>query len=286
MEPPDTDYRVDVTIKKGVPWLLGEAGTKSLEDSRWVENRQYFWRHGREYEDTLCFADHTCFTHTHIYMTLGMSALSADMKNDGILGLSRNSTFLKRIKDWVKYPAFTADLRRISGGVYDFGKIDDSKYTGNITYTRVLEEDHALTGFWVVRTTGFGFGTDSFTLKPLTAVIDTSTHLILLPADIVQDYWSKVPGSKYMYDHASYVFPCKQNSTLPSLTIGFETHRVTIPGPHLAYAPLGKDGLCEGGLQAAQQPNGPAVIGQLLLKRQFVVFDFGLARVGFADKPL
>lgn len=77
-----------------------------------------------------------------------------DKNNDGLLGLAfssintvsprRQATFFDTVKSDLDKPLFAVTLKHGAPGTYDFGYIDQKKFTGSLTYTDVDNSQ----GFW------------------------------------------------------------------------------------------------------------------------------------------
>ena len=131
---------------------------------------------------------------------------------------------------------FTADLQKGQPGAYDFGYINSSRYTGDITYTPV---DNSR-GFWEFNGTGYGIEGGSFNFRSIDAIADTGTTLLLLDSDIVSQYYSQVSGAGYDSTQGGYTFPC--SSTLPYLALGIGSYPAVVPGSYLNYAQVSSTG--------------------------------------------
>lgn len=127
---------------------------------------------------------------------------------------------------------FTVDLKKGAPGSYDFGFIDDSKYTGEITYTAV----NSANGFWEFTGTGYGVGDGSFQSSSIDAIADTGTTLILIDDDIVSAYYDEVDGAQYDNSQGGYTFDC--TATLPDFILGVEDAQFTVPGSFINFAPI------------------------------------------------
>ncbi|KAI2464022.1 secreted aspartic proteinase precursor [Annulohypoxylon bovei var. microspora] len=218
------------------------------------------------------------------------SEFQSDTNNDGLLGLAFSSintvepkaqkTFFDNIASSLDTAAWTADLKYHTAGTYDFGVIDDSKYTGAITYTDVDNSQ----GFWSFSSTGYGIGTGAFKSTSFDGIADTGTTLALLPDSIVTAYYKKVTGSKLDSTQGGYTFPC--STTPPDFVFGVEGAKFTIPGEFINYAPV-DDTTCFGGIQS-DDGIGFSIFGDVALKAAFVVFDqsTGSPRLGWASKDL
>ena len=232
-----------------------------------------------------------------------------DVDNDGIFGLgfsnintvtpTQQKTFFDNVKGTLALPLFTANLLKGTPGSYDFGFIDSSKHTGNVTYVSV----DSANGFWGVISKGFAVGSGNFTFSPFRSIVDTGTTLLLLPVALVSAYYASVSGARYDSYQGGYTFPC--STFLPSFTLGFEEYRAVVPGSYINYAPLedGTDGecliplqfgghmlielipACYGGIQR-NTGIGFSIIGDVFIKSQFIVFDSRGPHLGIAPKAL
>ncbi|KAJ6256488.1 Penicillopepsin [Drechslerella dactyloides] len=196
---------------------------------------------------------------------------------DGLVGLAFSSinqvsprpqkTFLENVMSQLDEKVLTADLKHQETGTYEFGNIDKSKYTGEITYTDVDNSQ----GFWE-----FDAGNGA------TAIADTGTTLLLMSNSIVKKYYSKVKGAKLDNTQGGYTFPC--NTKLNDLTVTVGDGQATIPGKYLNYAPVSEgSSTCFGGLQGYD--GNMYIYGDIFLKAFYSIFDFGNTRFGWASKP-
>lgn len=166
-------------------------------------------------------------------------------------------------------------------GTMDFGYIDESKYTGNIAYTPVVEIPNApATGFWSFTWSGFAIGSSKFNSSVVPVLTDTGGNLILLPQSIAQKYYSYVSGA-YQQSDGSWCFPC--SSALPSFTFGVGSFRAVVDSKHMVFAGLSDGVNCYGAIQLTDE-TGFAYFGTPFLDALFVVHDYGGHRLGFAAR--
>lgn len=172
-------------------------------------------------------------------------------------------------------------LTTSSAGTYNFGFIDDSLYTGNISYTSVDSSD----GYWMMSTSGYQVGGQAFESTAITGIADTGTTLLMLPTAVVEAYYAQIAGSSYDSTNGGYVFPC--DVTPPDFTLGIEDGRIVIPGSYMNYSPLDSTNTsCFGGIQD-DSDIGFAIFGDVALKAAFVVFEGGAdPKIGWASKNL
>lgn len=168
-------------------------------------------------------------------------------------------------------------------GTYTFGTIDKTRYTGAITYVDV----DAKGGFWMFNITGYAVGNSTFSHTSFRGIADTGTTLAMLPKAVVKTYYDAVPQARNEPSLGGYVFPCQ--AKLPNFVLGVGKSRITVPGKFVNYAPADALGvMCYGGIQS-DAGIGFSVIGDVVLKAAFVVFDAQVAeapRLGWAAKKL
>lgn len=213
----------------------------------------------------------------------------ADTASNGLVGLAfssintvvpyRQKTFAENALSQLASPIFTANLKHNAVGSYDFGFVNSSSFTGNLSYTAV----NSANGFWQ-------FPTPSYTINGVTytdsssssAIADTGTTLLLVSNTIAANYYAQVNGSSYSDDAAGYLFPC--GTVLPSITLSVGNLTATIPGSLLSYATY-SGSTCYGALQGYD--GNMYIYGDIFFKQYFTVFDYGstgTTRIGIASK--
>lgn len=90
-----------------------------------------------------------------------------DRNNDGLMGLAfssintvkprKQTTFFDTVESQLAQPVFAANLKHNQPGTYDFGFIDQSKYTGSLAYTPVDSSQ----GFWMFTADGYKVGSST-----------------------------------------------------------------------------------------------------------------------------
>lgn len=219
-----------------------------------------------------------------------ISSEFASDESDGLLGLAFSSintvtpdqqqTFFANAETLLDSPLFTANLLKGEPGSYNFGYIDDSEYTGDITYTAVDNSQ----GFWGFTADGYTVGTASAVTESIAAIADTGTSLLLLPDDVVSAYYAQVDGSENSSADGGYIFSC--DATLPDFTASIAGYDAVVPGSYMNYAPVSSgSSSCFGGIQS-DSGIGFSIFGDIFLKSQFVVFSDanGGPQLGFAAK--
>ncbi|KAM7210183.1 Aspartic peptidase domain containing protein [Rhypophila decipiens] len=179
---------------------------------------------------------------------------------------------LRRIKDDLVSPVFTANLKHSIEGNYNFGYLNASEYIPNPN-----SPVDPKSVYWTFLATGYGVGPPSLMAinRTYTAIADTGTTLLLVPSQIVRAYYARVTGSVYDPFWAAMIFPCE--AELPDFSFyigpGGSTYRGVVPGRYMNYVSF-NGSHCYGGIQSSDAI-GFAVFGALLIKSQFVVLMLG-----------
>ncbi|KAF9284882.1 hypothetical protein BGZ68_004339 [Mortierella alpina] len=205
---------------------------------------------------------------------------------DGILGLSfgvlsdTTSVLESMMKDKLvdkgvvsfalgKYPSETGG-EALFGGI-DMSKVEDGQ---EITYTDVVNDR-----YWAVKITGtFVDGQSVFTEsgdKGMTAVVDTGSTLLILPSAVATAIHKKIP--KAIRLHERWYVPCKGTHTL-EFQIGGA--KFGVPYSDIARERSALREMCHSGVQT--NPGTFAIIGDVFIKNNYVVFDEENRRMGFA----
>lgn len=224
------------------------------------------------------------------------AGLAADADISGLMGLgmssgntvrpARQNTFMDTIKASLKAPLFAADLRTAVGagadggaaGKYDFGFVDAGAYEGTMQYVPVNKSSV----YWAFSPSGYAVGKAAYVATPWKVIADTGTSLLLLPDAMVKAYYAAVKGAGPDKGAGGWVFPC--NEVLPDWTFGIGYYRGVVPGRYMNYHAVNSTH-CFGGIQGSDNI-GFSIFGDVLLKAQFVVFDLGNLRLGWANKKL
>ncbi|KAI9764090.1 MAG: hypothetical protein M1840_008895 [Geoglossum simile] len=190
-------------------------------------------------------------------------------------------TFFDNVISTLQQPVFTADLKKGTPGIYEFGNINSSAFVGDLTFTNVDDSR----GFWEFNPTKITVNGQDTNL-PGGAIADTGTTLILLDQASALAYYTTFDGAVFNEQAQAFLFPC--NAVLPDLNIEIEGKTFTVPGSLINFAPappiLGVD-TCIGGIQIT--PKSPMIFGDVFFKAVFTVFDAGTPpRLGFAKQNL
>ncbi|KAL3960329.1 hypothetical protein ACCO45_005446 [Purpureocillium lilacinum] len=204
-------------------------------------------------------------------------ALRGETGFSGIMGLAKlldnniqppQPSFLSVLQKQLKAPVFTVDVRKNATSRFDFGRVDQTLASDNITW---LDTDPTSPMWSVEFELTAWTGNSVWLYHKFQAIIDTGTSLMFLPELLASMYWEKVPGVDSSL--GSYRFPCNVTDSLPDLLLKL---------PALTT----DNDLCWGGMQGSGQLNGVIIMGDVMLKALFVAFDVEKGRVGFANKFL
>jgi hypothetical protein len=165
-----------------------------------------------------------------------------DTSNNGLLGLAfsklntvkpqQQKTFFDNVMPSLAEPVFTADLRKNAVGAYEFGRIDSTKFTGNMAWIPV----NTTQGFWQFGTAGFAVGNGSVKkTAPAQAIADTGTTLILTSQEVADAYYGQIQGAVNDAQVGGFTVPC--DATLPDLTLDAAgVYQAVVKGADINFA--------------------------------------------------
>ncbi|KAJ4153447.1 hypothetical protein LMH87_009932 [Akanthomyces muscarius] len=215
------------------------------------------------------------------------SQFTNDSDSSGLLGLAydkgntvkptQQKTWFSNIKSRLAQPLFTARLKHQEVGSYNFGYIDQSQYTGDISYTPAFTD--AL-GHRLFNATGYAVADAELNDRVITGTADTGTSIVYLPTDVASDYWSNVDGAqKQQVAEGQYLWVFDCNTSLPTFSFGVGSGRITIHSDNINFA--SEQGSCIGGLGGID--GALAIFGDVAMKSGFVVYDDGNNQLGWAE---
>ncbi|KAF2873345.1 aspartic peptidase domain-containing protein [Massariosphaeria phaeospora] len=218
-----------------------------------------------------------------------------DTNTDGLVGLAFSNlntvndgtqktpqkTFFDNVMNDLDLPVFTADLDPDGTGVYEFGKIDASKFQGEMAWIPV----NASSGFWQIDSAKFSVGNETFTNRAASkAIADTGTSLLLVDQAVAETYYQQVQGAQLDAQVGGFVYPC--DAQLPDMAVAIgDSYMARIPGNQITFATVDEaNTTCFGGVQG-NMGSGMQIYGDVLFKAQFVAFNGGNQSLGFGEKP-
>lgn len=269
------------------------SSSKAQEGSTWaITYGDGSGASGTTYSDTVTLGSSIRAFNQTIQSARRVSrGLATDPAVSGLLGLgmsagntvrpSRSRTLMDTLRGSLKKPLFAADLRSKSEGRYDFGFIDESAYEGTMQWVPV--DNSSI--YWKFTPSGYsvGSGDDAeWVAKPWPVIADTGTSLLLLPDQMVDAYYANIEGASSNQLLGGTIVPC--DSKMPDFVFGIGYYRGVVPGRYMIYHNVNASH-CFGGIQKAGGI-GFSIFGDVLLKAQYVVFDLGHMKLGFANKEL
>jgi aspergillopepsin I len=214
--------------------------------------------------------------------------ISFETASDGILGLApsiinnvqpeKQTTFFETLEPTLQKKVFAANLRIDGKGTWDFGYIDESKFTGDITWAPLAgDQKH-----WKINVGEYAVGNQSFSSASIGEVIvDSGSALVYLPDAVVENYYGQIEGSSHTQG-GSFIFPC--NSTMPDLNFKVGSGVLSMPGREVNYGTYdsAKD-LCVGAIQT-QLNMKYSVLGNLWMRSYYVIHSHedSTPKMGFA----
>lgn len=173
-----------------------------------------------------------------------------DTANNGLVGLAYSKlntvspvpqrTFFDNVMPSLAEPLFTADLRKGAVGAYEFGRIDNSKFTGEMKFIPV----NTTRGFWQFSSEKFQVGNGQVKqgTKGGQAIADTGTTLILANPTTVQGYYSQVPGAVNDQQVGGITIPC--DAKLPDLMLDVGGVMAKVKGSDIVFAQVQGNSKC------------------------------------------
>jgi cathepsin D len=204
---------------------------------------------------------------------------------DGILGLGRVSsnklgtpTLMDVLANQkvLKANMFGVHLSRSVDGAIDgqitFGAADDSKFSGDLSYTNSVSTD----GLWEIPAEEVGVGGQSAGLTGKTAIIDTGTSYILMPPNDAKALHAKLPGSSN--NGEKFTIPC---DTKVPIQFTFSGITYDVSPKDYVGKPDKAGKVCVSNV-IGHQSFGPDtwLLGDVFLKNVYTVFDFDKDRIG------
>lgn len=210
-------------------------------------------------------------------------------KFDGILGLGYNTIAVNQIVppiynaidqgllDEPRFAFYLGDNSKNeeNGGLATFGGIDESQFSGDITWLPVRRK-----AYWEVSFDGIGLGDEYAELTSTGAAIDTGTSLITLPSSLAEIINAKIGATKSW--SGQYQIECDKRDSLPDLTLTFAGYNFTL-SPY-DYT-LEISGSCISVFTPMDFPKpigDMAIIGDAFLRKYYSIYDLKKDAVGLA----
>ncbi|KAF7293284.1 Aspartic protease [Mycena chlorophos] len=211
-----------------------------------------------------------------------------DLTEDTVSGVSEVPTFTQNLVSQgvigenilgVSFAPLTGTEDEATNGVLTFGGVDDSLFSGELTYTTRVGD------YWGVTVSDFAFGSTSLSTTGVQGIVDTGTTLIYIPSTAYTKFLS-ASGGKLDNESGLVKFTTEPTANL-SFVVGGVTYTLT-PAQYLIaqsqYENWGISGTS--GFYATIQDGGSeapnTILGQSFLEFFYAVFDTTNNRVGLA----
>lgn len=162
------------------------------------------------------------------------------------------------------------------GGVATFGGIDESHYTGEITWLPVRRK-----AYWEVDLRSITFGKESAELESTGAIVDTGTSLIAMPTGLAEILNMEIGAKKNW--QGQYTVECDVRDSLPEISFNLGGKEFAISASDYI---MEVQGSCISAFMGMDfpEPVGPLVIlGDAFLRKWYSIYDIGNDRVGLAE---
>ncbi|ORY92119.1 hizopuspepsin I [Syncephalastrum racemosum] len=156
------------------------------------------------------------------------------------------------------------------GGEFIFGGYDKERFSGELHSVPVDKTK----GYWAVNVDRASIG-DQTVANNLEAIVDTGTTLVIFPPAIASTIATRYNATDN--GDGTYTIPCDV-SGFPSLQFTFKDKTFEVPTESLVY--YNDKGKCMAAFSYSDLPF--AILGDIFLKDNYVVFDFGKPEVRIA----
>ncbi|KAG0242967.1 hypothetical protein BGW41_003132 [Actinomortierella wolfii] len=171
------------------------------------------------------------------------------------------------------------------GGQFIFGGMDSSLFNPPITYLPVTSSRE-----WQVATDKVYLGSKLLTSNPPDAIIDTGASYIVFPESLATSFHRLIPNSQYDQQFG-WLVPCSMASsrTIGDLTFVFDGTRFSVPFSDIVILKSEYNGFCFSAIDSWREVDGHGgqntiVLGDLFIKNQYVIYDYGKKQIGLAQK--
>ncbi|KAL8874155.1 MAG: hypothetical protein Q9174_000460 [Haloplaca sp. 1 TL-2023] len=218
----------------------------------------------------------------------------ADYPMDGILGLGYPGskpmdfpTAMETIQEADVLPSniLGVNLQRSSDGSRDgqlsFGAPDTTKYEGDLSYTRIVDDAST----WEIPVDDVKVGGKSCGLNGRTAIIDTGfcsqtksqTSFMLLPPLDAEELHGKIPNAQH--DGETYTVPCTSDTSIQLVFSG--TSYSISPKDYVGDADEDDSATCASNIIGRKPFEANQwLVGDVFLKNVYSVFDYDSQSIG------
>ncbi|KAG9322322.1 hypothetical protein KVV02_001614 [Mortierella alpina] len=183
--------------------------------------------------------------------------------------------------------ASNQDASLSDGGVFIFGGVDPSLYTGSITFVPVTSSKD-----WQVTVDRIFIGRKELSVSSSasSAIVDTGSSYILFPDYLAVAFHRAIPNSQYD-TKLGWLIPCAlaNSRSVGDLAFMIGGQKFSVPLSDIVILRSEYNGYCLSAVDSWQELPGHGgqsgiLLGDLFIKNQYVVFDYTKKQVGFAKK--
>ncbi|KAF9353874.1 hypothetical protein BGX26_008373 [Mortierella sp. AD094] len=200
--------------------------------------------------------------------------------------LDQNQIDQQIVSVWLN-KAVDQDASLSNGGEFIFGGIDPSLYTGPITYVPVTSNKD-----WQITIDQVFIGRKELSLSSAAsnAIVDTGSSYILFPDYLATAFHRAIPNSQFD-NKLGWLIPCAlaNSRTVGDLIFVLGGQKFSVPISDIVILKSAYNGYClsavdSWGELAGHGSQARILLGDLFIKNQYVVYDYGNRQIGFAEK--
>jgi hypothetical protein len=166
----------------------------------------------------------------------------------------------------------------LNDGELNLGEVNKDRFTGDLNWNTIIDND---AGFWEIPIADASVDGKALGLTGRSAIIDTGTSFILMPAPDALKIHAQIPGFKQ--DGETFSVPC---DTTAIIQFSFNKQSYNISTADWRGLRL-ENGLCRSNVIGRQTFKSTQwLVGDVFLKNVYSVFDFDGKRVGLGTKSV
>lgn len=199
---------------------------------------------------------------------------------DGILGFSMdrgvNQNLVEALAESgeLEDNLFSIALHRAADGdnvgQLSLGSINADRYTGDISYSPLLEGDE-----WTVEIEDMSYDGRDAGVGGIRSYIDSGTSYIFGPPQLVERLHRLIPGANTT-DQRTWTVPCDSEDAL-EFTFSGQSYSVSARD---WISPNNNNGRCTSNIYGVEVVRGAWLLGDTFLKNVYAVFDIGERQIG------
>ncbi|KAG0204258.1 hypothetical protein BGX28_003753 [Mortierella sp. GBA30] len=173
------------------------------------------------------------------------------------------------------------------GGEFIFGGVDPSLYLGSITQAPVTSSKE-----WQISIDQIFIGRKELSVSSSasSAIVDTGSSYILFPDYLATAFHRAIPNAQYD-NKLGWLIPCAlaNSRTVGDLAFVIGGQKFSVPISDIVILKSEYNGYCLSSIDSWQELAGHGgqsgiLLGDLFIKNQYVIFDYGNRQIGLAKK--